>query len=78
MAKRKSGAIKVTCSAKKATKASSCPKVTNKLNKQLMLVSVNYIAEQIVIEKVKNNGRVPMGFASKLLLEGQTFPKMST
>jgi hypothetical protein len=78
MAKRKSGAIKVTCSAKKSAKASSCSISANKLNKQLMLVSVNYIAEQIVMEKKKNEGRVPWGIASKLLKEGQqTFPKMS-
>ncbi len=78
MTKRKAGAIKATCSVKNAAKPASCPKVTNKLNKQLMLVSVNYIAEQIVMEKTKNNGRVPWGFASKLLMEGQqTFPKMS-
>jgi hypothetical protein len=56
MTKRKAGAIKATCSIKKAAKPASCPKVTNKLNKQLMLVSVNYIAEQIVMEKTKNNG----------------------
>jgi hypothetical protein len=38
----------------------------------------NYIAEQIVIEKTKNNGRVPWGFESKLLMEGQqTFSKIS-
>jgi len=78
MVKRKSGAIKVTCSAKKSAKASSCSISANKLNKQLMLVSVNYIAEQIVMEKKKNEGRVPWGFASKLLKEGQQmFPKIS-
>ena len=50
----------------------------NKLNKQLMFVSIKYMAEQIVAEKKKNNGRVPWGFASKLLKEGrETFPKMS-
>jgi hypothetical protein len=46
-------------------------KPSKKLNKQLMLVSVKYTAEQIVSEKEKNN-------ASKLLKEGsETFPKMS-
>ncbi len=68
----------MTCSAKKSAKASSCSISANKLNKHLMLVSVNYIAEQIVMEKKKNKGRVPWGIASKLLKEGQqTFPKMS-
>ncbi len=36
------------------------------------------MAEQIVAEKNKKNGRVLWGFASKLLKEGrETFPKMS-
>jgi hypothetical protein len=43
-----------------------------------MLVSIKYMAEQIVAEKNKKNGRVLWGFASKLLKEGrETFPKMS-
>ncbi len=54
------------------------PSTGNKLDKQLMLVSIKYIAEQIVAEKKKNNGRVPWGFTSKLLNVGrETFPKMS-
>jgi hypothetical protein len=53
-------------------------KPSNKLNKQLMLVSIKYVAEQVAAAKARNNGRVPWGFASKLLKEGhQTFPKMS-
>jgi hypothetical protein len=36
------------------------------------------IAEKVVTEKMKNDGRVPWGFASKLLKQGrETFPKMS-
>jgi hypothetical protein len=51
---------------------------TKKLNKQLMLVSIKYIAETIVAEKEKYGGRVPWGFAAKLLEEGkETFPCMS-
>jgi hypothetical protein len=54
-------------------------KPIKKLNKQLMLVFVKYIAEQIISEKEKNIGRVPWGYASKLLKEGrETFPNMST
>jgi len=53
-------------------------KPIKRLNKQLMLVSVKYIAEQVVAEKEKNNGRVPWGYASRLLREGrETFPSMS-
>jgi hypothetical protein len=49
-----------------------------KLNKQLMLVSVKYIAKKIAAEKEKNGGRVPWGFAARLLKEGkETFPNMS-
>ncbi len=62
---------------KKATTKRS--KITvNKLNKQLMLVSVN-IAEKIVTKKQKNDGREPWGFAARLLKEGkETFPSIST
>ena len=53
-------------------------KPTKKLNKQLMIVAIKYVAEQIIIEKEKNNGRVPWGFSARLLKEGrETFPKMS-
>jgi len=48
------------------------------LNKQFMMGAVKVIAKKIVDEKVKNNGRAPWGFASKLLEEGRkTFPSMS-
>jgi hypothetical protein len=48
------------------------------LKKQLMLSSAKCIAEMIVAEKIKNKGRVPWGYASKLLKEGRkTFPEMS-
>jgi hypothetical protein len=61
---------------KKATTKRS--KITvNKLNKQLMLVSVN-IAEKIVTKKQKNDGREPWGFVARLWKEGkETFPNMS-
>jgi hypothetical protein len=63
---------------KKQTSVSKKSNSVNKLNKQLMLVAVKYIAEKIVKEKGKNNGRVPWGYAAKLLKEGrETFPKMS-
>jgi hypothetical protein len=52
------------------------PKPSKKLNKQSMLVSIKYIAKQIVAAKAKNNGRVPWGYSSKLLKENhETFPK---
>jgi hypothetical protein len=48
------------------------------LSKQFMLCSTTVIAEKVVTEKMKNDGRVPWGFASKLLKQGrETFPKMS-
>jgi hypothetical protein len=51
----------------------------NSLSKQFMLRSATVIAEKIVAEKKKNNGRVPWGFAANLLKQGrETFPKMST
>jgi len=50
----------------------------NSLSKQFMLRSATVIAETIVAEKKKNNGRVPWGFAANLLKQGrETFPKMS-
>jgi hypothetical protein len=50
----------------------------NSLSKQFMLRSATVIAEKIVAEKKKNNGRVPWGFAANLLKQGrETFPKMS-
>ncbi len=61
-----------------AVKKKGVASKSNKLNKQLMLVSVKYIAERIIIEKEKNGGRVPWGFAAGLLKEGkETFPNMS-
>jgi hypothetical protein len=51
---------------------------TININKQLMHVSIKYIAEQVVAAKAKNNGRVPLGYTSQLLKEGhETFPKIS-
>jgi len=48
------------------------------LSKQFMLNSAKCIAEMIIDEKVKNDGRVPWGFAAKLLNEGRkTFPNLS-
>jgi len=48
------------------------------LSKQFMLHSALVIAEKIVREKKKKNGRVPWGFAANLLKQGrETFPKMS-
>jgi hypothetical protein len=62
---------------KKAAKARR-GNVSGSLSKQFMLSAVNVIAEKIVAMKVKNNGRVPWGYASKLLKEGkETFPKIS-
>jgi len=50
----------------------------NSLSKQFMLRSATVIAEKIVAEKKKKNGRVPWGFAANLLKQGRdTFPKMS-
>jgi hypothetical protein len=50
----------------------------NSLSKQFMLRSATAIAEKIVAEKKKKNGRVPWGFAANLLKQGRdTFPKMS-
>jgi hypothetical protein len=52
--------------------------VSGSLSKQFLLSAVNMIAEKTVAMKVKNNGRVPWRYASKLLKEGKdTFPKMS-
>ncbi len=45
-------------------------KPIKKLNKQLMLVAIKYVVEQIIVEKEKNNGRVPWGFAARLLAHG--------
>ena len=51
---------------------------TKKLNKQLMLVSIKYIAETIVTEKENNGGRIPWRFVARLWKEGkETFPNMS-
>jgi hypothetical protein len=62
---------------KKAKAVKSKKKVAN-LNKQFMLSAAKCIAEVIGTEKVKQNGRVPWGYASKLLSEGRkTFPGMS-
>jgi len=50
----------------------------NILKKQFMLGAAKVIAEKIVAEKERNNGRAPWGFASKLLEEGRhIFPTMS-
>jgi hypothetical protein len=63
--------MKKTTVAKKKRQGSS-------LKKQVMLGAVKLIAEKVVAEKVKNNGRAPWGFKSKLLEEGRlTFPAMS-
>jgi hypothetical protein len=63
---------------KKAATKRSKSSAVNKLNKQLMLVSVNYIAEKNVTEKQKNDGRILWGFVARLLKEGkETFPSMS-
>jgi hypothetical protein len=40
---------------KSASKAKNLTTTGNKLNKQLMLVSIKYMAEQNVAEKKKNN-----------------------
>ena len=56
----------------------SKPKKAGPLTKQFMLNSAKCLAEMIVQEKIKNNGRVPWGYASKLLKEGRiTFPNLS-
>jgi len=63
---------------KKAATKRSKSSTVNKLNRQLMLVSLNYIAEKNVNEKQKNDGRIPWGFVARLLKEGkETFPSMS-
>jgi hypothetical protein len=50
----------------------------NSLMKQFMSSAVTVIAKKIVTEKGNDDGRVPWGFASKLLKQGkETFPKMS-
>jgi hypothetical protein len=62
--------------AKKTTKGAK--RKSNSLTKQFMLSAVTLIAQKIVTEKANNDGRVPWGFASKLLKQGkETFPKMS-
>jgi hypothetical protein len=62
---------------KKAKAAKSKNEGAN-LNKQFMLSAAKCIVEIIVTEKMKQNGRVPRGYASKLLSEGRkTFPGMS-
>lgn len=64
---------------KKAATKRSKSSTVNKLNRQLMLVSLNYIAEKNVNEKQKNDGRIPWGFVARLLKEGkETFPSIST
>jgi hypothetical protein len=50
-----------------ATKAKKPSRSSDHLSKQLMLVSVKYIAEQVVQAKRKNNGRVPYRYTAKLL-----------
>jgi hypothetical protein len=51
---------------------------TKKLNNQIIVVSIKYIAETVVAEKEKNGGPVPWSFVAKLLKEGkETFPNMS-
>jgi hypothetical protein len=63
----------------KATKVIKKKKDNLKLNKQFMLSAAKVIAEKIVARKASSiNGRVPWGFASNLLKQGQELhPKMS-
>ena len=65
--------------ATKATKIIKKKKDNLKLNKQFMLSAAKVIAEKIVARKASSiNGRVPWGFASNLLKQGQELhPKMS-
>jgi hypothetical protein len=61
----------------KATSVNCKTRVGN-LKKQLIMSSAKCIAKMIVAEKTKIKGRVPWGYASKLLKEGrETIPEMS-
>ncbi len=64
-------AITMATKRRNATKAKKSSRSSDHLSKQLMLVSVKYIAEQVVQAKRKNNGRVPYGYTAKLLKEGR-------
>jgi hypothetical protein len=54
--------------AKKTTKGGK--QKSNSLTKQFMLSAIAVLEKKIVNEQAKNDGRVPWGFASKLLKQG--------